>query len=236
MLKKWLFVILILSLIPTLAEAQKSAKGRRKKVRPKAEASIQLETSKSEERAGADEALSTVAATSKAPKSYWSAGVGVLLWQEAVEIKRAGATAKMQSQFKGLNFHAAYNRTRPTSYWQQHYGLEVGFGTLKGQGDQADIQDRLDNQTWILATFKPGLIYRTSPVARVGLMLPVVYRKIQWNFNAGSGLEAADKPFSIGIGFRYVQRLSKTSSLDLALIHQRMWATNLWSAAWNYEF
>lgn len=234
MLKKWYVLILVLVLFPVLAEAQKS-KTRRKKARPKAETSIVLDAPNPPAETSEESASSSIV-TSKAPKSYWSGGIGVLLWQEAVEIKRTGSIAKMQTQFKGLNFHGAYNRTSPKSYWQQHYGLELGLGTLKGQGDQPAIQDRLDNQSWILATFKPGMIYRASPVARVGVMLPIVYRKIQWNFNAGSGLEAADKPFSIGIGFRYVQRLSKTSSLDLALIHQRMWATNLWSAAWNYEF
>lgn len=62
------------------------------------------------------------------------------------------------------------------------------------------------------------------------------YRKISWNFNSGSGLTAADKALSLGIGVLFVQRFTKDSSLNLSLVHQRMWATSTWSAAYNYDF
>lgn len=242
---KWWHYIILIGLLPTLASAQ-PRKTKRKRVKPSAGANIQkaqeppaeaTDSGATPEVAPSEGSSSTPSAgASRVRRPYWSSGVGLLLWQEAVELKRPGSTAKMQTQFKGLNFQGAYNRTRSNSYWQEYYGFELGYGTLKGQGDQPAITDRLDNQSWILLTLKPGLIYRTSPVSRVGIMLPVVYRKIQWNFNPGSGLEAGDKAFSVGVGFHYVQRVSKDSSVDFALTHQKMWATNLWSAAWNYEF
>lgn len=185
----------------------------------------------------ADGSTSQPAAGYKLRGPYWSAGVGFIFWQEFLRIKR-GATSysDMQSQLKGINFHGDWNRTIQNSYWQQLYGLEFAYGVLKGQGDQPNVPDRLDNQSWMMATLKLGLIYRTSPVSRFGILVPTHYRKIQWNFNPGSGLMAEDKPLSVGIGFLYTQRFTKDSSMNISMVHQRMWSTVTWSAGYNYDF
>ncbi len=209
----WRSGLLILTLIPAVAAAEPS---------PKLE-SVQTQTQ-------------SPPVTYKLRGPYWSAGAGLIIWQEAVKLNRGASSAQMQSQFKGLIINGDYNRTIANSYWQHLYSLEFAYGTLKGQGDQPNIPDRLDNQSWMMLAFKPGLIYRTSPVSRAGLILPLLYRKISWNFNPNSGLAAEDKAFSVGIGLLFTQRFTKDSSVNLSLVHQRMWQTSLWAATWNYDF
>lgn len=230
---RWRRFIVVLMLSPSLALAKPARRVRRTAPPPSEPTQM---TSPSSASSASTSSEASASAPSKVRGPYWSAGFGLVLWQEAVELHRGASLARMQTQFKGLSFHGDYNRTLPNSYWQQLYSFEFAYGALKGQGDQPAIPDRLDNQSWYMASFRPGLIYRTSPVSRMGLFAPVMYRKIQWNFNAGSGLTASDKAFSIGLGAMFIQRFSKQSSMVLSLVHQHMWATNTWAAAYNYEF
>lgn len=173
----------------------------------------------------------------KPVKAYTQVRAGVVMWQEAIDLKKESSSAKMESQLLGPLF--AYSYVRPTgsrNRWLQVYTAELGLGTLKGKGNSDSIPDELKNQPWYMVGLSPALIYRTTSVSEVGVVLPLYYRMIGWKLDPSLGLDPdRDTSFSAGLGGVYTNRLTKTSHLHVALVRQHMWNATQWMVSWQMD-
>ena len=158
----------------------------------------------------------------------------MVTWHETVELQQAGSTAKMYAQLKAVAFSFDFNQLRPLSRWHWSYGLDLGVGTLKGKGT-SPITDQFNDQPFLTATARWGLVFRASPVARAGFFIPATYRQIQWAYDSSSTTKAGDAQMSAGIGGVFQLRFTPRTSFQTTLVHQHMWSANLWGAALNFE-
>lgn len=155
-------------------------------------------------------------------------------WHESIDLKQDTSTSKMLSQIKSLMFAYDFNLSRPGSLWHYWFGIDVGAGLLKGKG-AGPLLDQFNDQPMILAAARLGMVYRSSPAARVGIFIPATYRQIQWAYDKGSSIKAADQPFSAGVGLVYQLRLTKKIALQSTLVRQHMWNANIWGVGLNLE-
>lgn len=171
------------------------------------------------------------------PRPYTQLRTGIVMWQEAIDLKKDASSAKMESQLIGPLF--AYSYVRPVgkrNRWLQVYSAELGLGTLKGKGNSDSIPDELKNQPWYMVGVSPALIYRTTSVSEVGVVLPLYYRMIGWKLDPSLGLDPdRDTSFSAGLGGVYTNRLTKTSHLHVALVRQHMWNSTQWMISWQMD-
>ncbi len=163
-----------------------------------------------------------------------SVGVGMVTWHETVELQQAGNTAKMYAQLKAVTFSFDFNQLRPLSRWHWSYGIDLGVGTLKGKGT-SPITDQFNDQPFLMATARWGLVFRASPAARAGFFIPASYRQIQWAYDSSSTTKAGDAQLSAGIGGVFQLRFTPRTSFQTTLLHQHMWSANIWGAALNFE-
>lgn len=163
--------------------------------------------------------------------------MGGVIWQENIKVRNGASQGNMETQSQGLVGSLAYLIPTGGRTWLQTYALDFGFGAIKGKGRSAAIADELKGQLWLLGGFTPGLIYRTSPISAVGLMLPFTYRMIEWKLKGGSSFNPeGDSSFSVGISGAYINQLSKNNYLYLSTTYQTNWAANVWNLSWQYKF
>lgn len=162
--------------------------------------------------------------------------MGVVLWQESMTLKAGAAESKMVSQSMGLLAELGRSNPLGRSKWSFTYGGTLGLGTIKGKGNNDNVPDELKNQLWYLIGGSAGLMYRTSPVSELGLSVPLYYRTINWQLDAGSPLKIDDEPFSVGIAGEFVTHLSKSSALHLTLTQQYQWNGTMWGAFYQRSF
>ncbi len=163
-----------------------------------------------------------------------SIGIGMNTWHETVELKRSGTTAKMYSQLKSVNFGYDFNQLRAMSRWHWNYGIDLGVGTLKGKGN-APITDQFNDQPFIMATARWGMVFRSSSAARAGFFIPLSYRQIQWAYESTSSTKANEAQISIGVGGLFQLRFTPRTSFQASVAHQHMWNANVWAAGLNFE-
>lgn len=161
--------------------------------------------------------------------------LGMAMWQESIKLKSGGAQANMESQFKGVTIGYELHTPKENSPWYWLYGIEVGAGTIKGQGE-APISDQFDNQTWTMITARAGWIIKTTDVSRFGLAVPVAFRTVNWVYEPNSTTKAQEKKFSAGGSIIYEMHLTERGRLRAMVTRQHMWDAHLWSAAWSVEF
>jgi hypothetical protein len=163
--------------------------------------------------------------------------MGGVIWQENIKVRNGPSQGNMETQSQGLVGSLAYLIPTGGRTWLQTYAVDFGFGAIKGKGRSAAIADELKGQLWILGGFTPGIIYRTSPISAVGLMLPFTYRMIEWKLKDGSSFNPeGDSSFSVGISGAYINQLSKNNYLYLSTTYQTNWAANVWNLSWQYKF
>lgn len=178
-------------------------------------------------------------ATTRAPKpvrNFWQVRFGYTYGQENIHLKSGTAGADMETQSEGLLGSVNYvlgSRSR----WRQQYGLEVGNGRLKGKGNTIAIPDELRGQVWFLFGVAPGLTYRSSEFSEVGLSVPIHYRMINWQLQAGTTLDPErDASFSVGGRGHYIARFSPRSALELSATYHHLWQAVFWGASWQIDF
>lgn len=159
----------------------------------------------------------------------------LVMWQEAIKISNGGLQAKMEAQSKGFMLSYDLHRSRPESNWQWLYGASIGVGSTKGIGDNP-IPDQFNSQPFTMGVARVGLLYFSSPVAKAGLVIPLVYRTISWVYDEGSGTKADDVKFTAGVQALYIARLTPKVNFQASVTHQHMWETVVWAAGWGLNF
>lgn len=185
----------------------------------------------------AQEGEGTSKTKTRAPrKAQTQLQMGVALWQESMTLRAGAPESKMVSQSMGLL--ASLGRSNPIgrSKWNYTYGATLGVGTIKGKGNNDNVPDELKNQLWYLLGGSAGVMFRTSPVSELGLSVPIYYRYINWQLEAGSPLEIEDEPLSVGIAGEFVTHLSRYSALHLTLTQQYQWNGTMWGAFYQRSF
>jgi hypothetical protein len=163
--------------------------------------------------------------------------LGGVIWQENLKVRNDTSQGNMETQSQGIVTSFAYLIPTGGRTWLQSYSFDFGFGAIKGKGRTAAIPDELKGQLWLMGGFSPGLLYRTSPISAVGLMLPFSYRLIEWKLKDGSSFNPeGDSSFSVGLSGVYINQLTKNNYLYLSVTHQTNWAANVWNLSWEYKF
>jgi hypothetical protein len=163
--------------------------------------------------------------------------LGGVIWQENLKVRNDTSQGNMETQSQGIVSSFAYMIPTGGRTWLQTYSFDFGFGAIKGKGRSAAIPDELKGQLWLMGGFSPGLLYRTSPISAVGLMLPFSYRLIEWKLKDGSSFNPeGDSSFSVGLSGVYINQLTKNNYLYLSITHQTNWAANIWNLSWQYKF
>jgi hypothetical protein len=171
------------------------------------------------------------------PPNQLQLRMGGVIWQENIEVRNGATQGNMETQSQGLVGSLAYLIPTGGRTWLQTYAVDLGFGAIKGKGRSAAIADELKGQLWITAGITPGMIYRTSPISAVALMLPFTYRVIDWKLKDGSSFNPeGDSSFSVGISGAYINQLSKNNYLYLSTTYQTNWAANVWNISWQRKF
>lgn len=168
-------------------------------------------------------------------KKYFQGTFGYNLWHEAVAASSGGNDGNISMSFHGFKIGGAYLVPYKQLRWVQYYAADVSFGNTKGTGDGA-ITDQLREQPWYAATVTPGLIFRSTALSELGVILPLAYRQIDFKLDSGASLQVDDKPFSVGVGAMFINRFTTRSSLMLALTHQHMWNATIWGMTYTYDF
>ena len=171
------------------------------------------------------------------PPRQWHSRLGFSMWQESLRVRSAADTAKMETQSQGLIGSFVYMAPLGSRAWLQSYSIDLGYGVIKGKGNSTLITDELKGQPWIMGGFTPGVIYRSSPVSQIGLMVPLAYRQIEWKLANGTEFNPdGDDSFSIGLSGAYINQLTRSNSLHLAVTYHTNWAATMWTASWQYRF
>lgn len=174
--------------------------------------------------------------TTNSPSTQMHMRMGALIWQESLKVKSDTSQGFMETQSQGINGSVGWLRPLSGRQWLYSYGLDFAIGAIKGKSNTPGIEDEIKGQMWLMGGFTPGLIYRTSPISQVGLMLPLSYRWIEWKLKNGSSFNPdGDTSFSVGLSGVYVNQLTKRSYLYLAVTYQTNWAATIWNMSWQYK-
>lgn len=168
-------------------------------------------------------------------KKYIQVSLGYHFWHESVEINSSGTDGQMSTQFHGFKFGGSYQKPFKQIRWVQYYGADFAFGKAKGTAEGA-LTDQLEDQPWLSATFSPGILYRSTAVSEIALVLPVAYRRVEWKLANNTNLEVNDTALSVGLGAIFTTRFNPYSSLAISMTHQHMWTATIWGIAWQYDF
>lgn len=172
-----------------------------------------------------------------APANQLQFRLGASIWQENIKVRSGANQGNMETQSQGLVTSLAYLIPSNSRVWMQHYSADFGFGAVKGKGRTAAIPDELKGQLWLTGGFSPGLLYRTSPISAVGLLMPFSYRMIRYKLKDGSSFNPeGDSSFSVGGSAVYINQLSKANYLYLSVTYQALWAATAWNLSWQYKF
>lgn len=162
--------------------------------------------------------------------------LGASMWQENLKVRSGASQGNMETQSQGLVTSLGYIIPTGGRTWLQTYSVDFGFGAIKGKGRSSAVADELKGQLWLLGGFTPGLIYRTSPISAVGLMLPFTYRMIEWKLKSGSSFNPeGDSSFSVGLSGVYINQLAKNHYLYTSVTYQTNWAATVWNLSWQYK-
>jgi hypothetical protein len=180
----------------------------------------------------------TVPVKRSAPKeeSYWQMGLNALIWQEGIEARRGTNTENLLVQSLGFGFDMTYRRPSSSIRWWQSHTLSLGVGSIHTTGTTTAIPDTLRQQQFYTATLSPGFIYRTTSVSDIGLSVPLTYRVINWVTNDDTLTLARRNSFSYGLSALYINRLTRTSDLQVSFTDQMSWKAFVWSVGWNHAF
>lgn len=226
LLKKSILILTVVTAVPSYAQSS-SISVRKKKVSRPAKSSGSATT----------KTKSPKVRVAKPPSNQLNVRVSGILWQEALEVSNGTARGTMETQSQGLlasmNYMIPISRSKR---WYQTYGIELGFGAIKGKGNTDELADELKGQMWVMAGVNPGVMYRTSPVGTVGILLPIAYRQINWQLSDGSTFNPeGDSSFSLGVSLLYLSHITPRSALMLAVTHQSMWSATSWSVGYQYR-
>ncbi len=162
--------------------------------------------------------------------------IGPSIWQENIKVSNGTSKGNMETQSQGLLGSFAYLIPSSNRAWLQHYSADFGFGAIKGKGRSAAVPDELKGQLWLVGGFTPGLIYRTSPISAVGLLMPFSYRMIKYELKGGSSFNPDnDSSFSVGATGAYINQMSKNNYLYLSVTYHVLWAATAWNISWQYK-
>lgn len=227
------YFILILSLAAFPAFAQKTAPA---KITPAKAAPAKTAPAKSEPTTIAT-GKTTVKKVERAPAAnQLQMRFGVLMWQENLKVKNGASSGNMETQSQGMAGSLAYLIPTGGRTWLQSYSMDFGFGAMKGKGRSSAVPDELKGQLWLAGGFTPGLLYRTSPISALGLLMPFTYRLIKYELKGGSSFNPeGDSTFSVGVSGAYINQLSKNNYLYLAVTYQTLWAATQWNLSWQYR-
>jgi hypothetical protein len=169
-------------------------------------------------------------------KSYFELGFEAMIWQEAIQAQRGNDVEQLETQFQGLGVNLTYRKPTRHIRWQWSHSMELAGGALHTTGTSAKIPDTLRRQQWYALSLSPGVIYRTTSVSEVGLGVPLTFRVINWVTDDSTLSLERGRSFSYGLSGLYINRLSKSSALQVIFTHQISWNTFVWSLGWNYIF
>lgn len=158
----------------------------------------------------------------------------LMTWQESIQLDNGTTTAKMESQFKAMVLGFDRHVSRGPSDWQWLFGFGLGLGSMKGKGDER-IPDQFNSQPFLMGIARAGMVYRSSPAAKLGILIPLTYRQIDWVYDPGSPTRGKDEKFSAGLSALYVVRLGKRLDFQATVTHQHMWETVQWAAGLALE-
>ncbi|MCB9073781.1 MAG: hypothetical protein H6623_09175 [Bdellovibrionaceae bacterium] len=164
-------------------------------------------------------------------KNFYQLNASYQIWQEVVDAKST-TTSTMRMQFHGFKLGASLHQPLNGIRWVGTYGLDLGLGIAKGKAD-SPLTDEVKDQPWLSLAFTPGILYRGTARSELGLVLPIVYRKVMWRVEAPFSVDA--KSFSAGLGGVYVQRFNLRNSFSVSVVHQQMWKTTVWSIGWQTD-
>lgn len=170
-------------------------------------------------------------------QSYYDVTAQYILWQEIIDASGTGISGSGRFQFVGYQFGANHNKPLWGVRWLRQYSSQLALGTVKGTGDSLTFTDEFKNQSWLAASASAGLIYRTSAASEIGFYLPLSVRYINWTYADNAAIELDKKTsFSAGLGFQFIQRFSRKSSLFATVAHQYVWEATQWSLGYQYSF
>jgi hypothetical protein len=170
-------------------------------------------------------------------QKYYDATAQYIMWQENIDASGTGISGSGRFQFVGYQFGANLNKPIWGIRWLRQYSSQLTLGTVKGTGESLTFTDEFKNQTWLAASASAGLIYRTSAASEIGVYLPLSVRYINWTYADGAVIELDKQTsFSAGLGFQYIQRFSRKSSLIVTVAHQYVWEATQWSLGYQYSF
>ena len=182
----------------------------------------------------AGEAAATPASTGAALPRLILMRVGLLLSQESIPVQGAAERASMETQFQGLGVSGVYSFPFGRSRWSRLYAAELGAGVAKGKANGVEVNDEVKGQPFLSVGLAPGLTYITSPVSRVGLMLPLVIRQIKWKVGGSNGFDPdRDSSFSVGLAGVFETRFSIRSSLIISATYQHLWQSTTFGLSYQ---
>ncbi len=171
-----------------------------------------------------------------AQRNYKELHFGLNLITNRFTLDVAGSKAAMRTQLQGLSFTYTFYRPSQNIMWLYSYGFGATLGVAKASPDpfHAPFDGyEVKNKTWFMGSFLPGIDFRRSQRARVGIFTPVVFRILDFGYDENVAKVFDDDPFSVGVGFRYINALSIRDSVSVSFTHQIIWAASTWELVWQ---
>lgn len=173
-----------------------------------------------------------------AQKNYKEIQIGLSQVTDKFDIDANGTKGTMRSQLNGVNLLYSLYRPARNTKWLYSYGFGAALGFAKGIAVGMDqitpLGQEAKNKLWFAGSFVPGIDFRHSYRARVGVFAPLTFRALDFGFEDDVKVSAND-PFAIGIGARYVNAVSIRQSVSFSFTHHITWQSSQWDLTWQYR-
>lgn len=165
---------------------------------------------------------------------YTQLHLGYQMWQESFDASSGGVPSEMLAHLHGFRLGYSWHKPLKNVRWVSVYGADFGFGMAKGTA-ATPLTDEVKSQPWYMATVYPGLIYRTTSRSELGVLLPLSYRRVQWDVKAPFELDK-ENSFSVGLTGLYINRFNLRNSFVVSISHQQMWSATVFGIGYQYDF
>lgn len=173
---------------------------------------------------------------SPARRDYKELHLGFSMVSGRLSLDVGGEVAKMRSQLQGLSLTYTFYKPSKNIMWLYSYGFGGTLGMAKASPDPYQTPFtgfEVKNKTWFMGSFLPGIDYRRSHRARVGIFAPVMFRILDFGYDKNEAKLFDNDPFSVGLGFRYINAINNKNSVSFSFAHQFVWSSSTWELVWQ---
>jgi hypothetical protein len=170
--------------------------------------------------------------SSSTARSDLYVGFSFLRWNENLRLQQGPALGSDTANFTGFNANLEKNFIYPT--WGYGLGVNIGTGKATGGGNSV-IPFHKTNQAWSSYGALVRAYQRLSPRISVGVVAPLVFRKIDWQSETPGIDVTSGQNINMGLLLELTGRIANNLDFYQQIGPFSSTGTTMWRLGLNYR-